>query len=232
MATKIADPRRAHPLPSHVLRIAHRGMPRRLPENTLPSFEAALAAGADGIELDVHATTDGVVVVHHDAALRDGTEIRRTTWDRLHLALLASGGRIPTLAEVCRLVGTRAELFVEIKGEAIEDAVADVLSHSTVTAAIHSFDHELIARLARHRLPLRLGLLLERPPVDVRALMERYGALDLWPERGIVSARLIRDVHAFAGRVIPWTVNDPIEAARLAEWGADGLCTDDVSMLG
>ena len=57
-------------MPDRPLRIAHRGMPRRLRENTLPSFAAALAAGADGIELDVHATSDGVVVVHHDAVSR------------------------------------------------------------------------------------------------------------------------------------------------------------------
>ena len=53
-------------------------MPRRERENTLPSFAAALAAGADGIELDVHCTADGVVVVHHDAFVDGGTEIAKT----------------------------------------------------------------------------------------------------------------------------------------------------------
>jgi glycerophosphoryl diester phosphodiesterase len=215
-----------------VLRIAHRGLPRRHPENSLPSFEAALALGADGIELDVHATADGVIVVHHDPALRDGTEIRRTVWSRVRERSIAPGVPIPTLDDVCRLVGARAELFVEIKGERIEDAVVDVLASHGGTAAIHSFDHALIGRLARRGVPHRLGVLVESELGDPRTAMERFGASDLWPERSVVSAQLVRAVHAFAGRVLPWTVNDPAEAARLIQWGVDGLCTDDVSLIG
>ncbi|HEV7991680.1 MAG TPA: glycerophosphodiester phosphodiesterase [Gemmatimonadaceae bacterium] len=215
-----------------MLRIAHRGLPRRHPENTLPSFEAAIALGADGIELDVHATSDGVVVVHHDPGLGDGTEIRRTTWQALRGVSGAPSASMPTLDEVCRLVGTRAELFVEIKGAGIEDAVVDVLRGYSGTAAIHSFDHALITRLARRGVPNRLGILVEDAPDDPRSLLEQAGATDLWPERRAVSARLVRDVHAAGGRVIAWTVNDPEEAQRMAELGVDGLCTDDVSLLG
>src|SRR6478672_7383303 len=107
------------------LRIAHRGMPRRERENTLPSFEAALAAGAQGIELDVHATADGVVVVHHDPVTGAGVQLATTRWAELNPAVGTSAGStpIPTLASVCDAVGQRAELFVEIKGDGIEEAV-------------------------------------------------------------------------------------------------------------
>ncbi|MEO8560690.1 MAG: glycerophosphodiester phosphodiesterase [bacterium] len=206
-------------------------MPLRFPENTLPSFEAALALGADGIELDVHATADGVVVVHHDPVLEDGREIRRTMWDQVRAARVAPDVGIPTLLEVCDVVRDRAELFVEIKGDGIEDAVVDVLRGHAGTAAIHSFDHMLIARLSRRGVPHRLGLLIENAPAEPRALMKRHGALDLWPERRVVTARLVSDVHAFGGRVFPWTVNDGTEAVRLIAWGVDGLCTDDVTIL-
>ena len=142
------------------LRIAHRGMPRRERENTLPSFAAALAAGAQGIELDVHATADGVVVVHHDEATSDGVEIARAPWIDLSPSRRRSGAtEIPTLASVCDLVAERAELFVEIKGEGIEEAVTAVLEGRSGTFAIHSFDHATIGRLARARVPYRLGLL-------------------------------------------------------------------------
>src|SRR3954447_25467665 len=106
------------------LRIAHRGMPRRKPENTLPAFAAALAAGAQGIELDVHATADGVVVVHHDPVTRDGVEIAAARWSDLNRndAPGSPGAVIPSLDAVCDLVTRRAELFVEIKGEGIEKA--------------------------------------------------------------------------------------------------------------
>jgi len=215
-----------------VLRIAHRGVPRRLPENTLPSFSAALALGANGIELDVHATSDGVVVVHHDAALADARTIERMQWRELREVEVAPGTTIPTLDDVCGLVGARAELFVEIKGETIEDMVVAVLGrHPATSAAIHSFDHALIARIARRTVGYRLGLLVEAEPEDACELLRRHGALDLWPERGLVTERLVGEVHACGGRVIPWTVNDPSEAARFARLGVDGLCTDDVSLL-
>jgi glycerophosphoryl diester phosphodiesterase len=214
-----------------VLRIAHRGLPRRLPENTIPSFLAALALGADGIELDVHETSDGVVVVHHDPALPDGSEIRRSTSEVLRSKPTAEGGAIPTLDDVCRRIGTSADLFVEIKGEGIEESVVAVLDRHDCRAAIHSFDHGLIGRLGRRGVTYRLGLLFEEAPLDPKREMESRGALDLWPERGLLTKALLDDVHAFGGRVIPWTVNDPAEAATFAAWGVDGVCTDDVSIV-
>jgi glycerophosphoryl diester phosphodiesterase len=213
------------------LRIAHRGLPRRFPENSLPSFEAALAAGADGIELDVHATSDGAVVVHHDARLRGGPEIRAATWEQVRAHRLAHDVKVPSLDDVCRLVGDRAELFVEIKGADIERAVLGALDDHAIRFAIHSFDHALIGRLSSLGAACPLGLLFESLPRDPSAALARYGAHDLWPEAGLVTERLVRDVHAAGGRVFPWTVNDAAAAARLAEWGVDGICTDDVSML-
>src|SRR3954468_7057588 len=119
------DPNRER-MPSP-LRVAHRGMPRLAPENSLPSFALALEAGAQGLELDVHATADGVVVVHHDPALRDGTVIARATAAAITSRELAPGTTLPTLAQLCDLVAGRAELFVEVKGEGIEQAVLEVL---------------------------------------------------------------------------------------------------------
>ena len=103
-------------------------MPRRERENTLPSFAAALAAGAQGIELDVHATADGVVVVHHDAVTSDGVEIAARSLERsepVPKTVWRDGNPDPGLG--CDLVAERAELFVEIKGEGIEEAVTAVL---------------------------------------------------------------------------------------------------------
>jgi glycerophosphoryl diester phosphodiesterase len=205
-------------------------MPRRLLENTLPSFSAALEEGADGIELDVHATADGVVVVHHDPVL-GGLEISRTTWPALRATELAPGVHIPTLREVCSLVAGGVELFVEIKGAAIETQVIDALRDYAGLAAIHSFDHALIGRLAHRGVRHRLGLLYDERPVRLTAAMQELGALDVWPDRRLVTQLLIDEVHAAGGRVIPWTVNDANEARRLASWRVDGVCTDDVTLL-
>jgi glycerophosphoryl diester phosphodiesterase len=215
--------------PATPMRIAHRGMPRREPENTLASFEAALRAGADGIELDVHATRDGAVVVHHDPGLRGGRAINEIDLASFHTARDDRG--IPTLAEVLELVADRAELFVEIKGAHIEEAVVLALSGYRGRAAMHSFDHETIGRVAAMRTGHRLGLLIEDPVADVEALLSRYGALDLWPQESLVTDALVEAAHRAGARVLPWTVNGPARMRELAAMGVDGLCTDDVSAM-
>src|SRR5918997_6417535 len=111
---------------------AHRGASAIHPENTLRAFQHALALGVDGIELDVHATADGIPVVIHDR------DVGRTTdgtgyVDEIQLARLQTfdagdGERVPTLAEVLELVGSAAHLDVEIKGSGVERAVLDVLA--------------------------------------------------------------------------------------------------------
>jgi glycerophosphoryl diester phosphodiesterase len=206
-------------------------MPRLERENTLASFRLALESGAQGIELDVHATEDGVVVVHHDAELASGKAIHLLTHREL-LERAAGKVEIPTLAEVCALVRGRAELFVEIKGGGIERQVELALEGYDGPVAIHSFDIALIERLAHSGTTFRLGVL---PPEDgsltVGDVMRRTGALDVWPHFPLVDAALVAEVHAAGGRVIPWTVNDREEARRLAALGVDGICTDDVTML-
>jgi len=213
------------------LRIAHLGMPRRERENTLPSFAAALSAGADGIELDVHATADGVVVVHHDPDVAGGAVIARTTWPVLRRSAADRGIEIPTLADVCALVGDSAELFVEIKGAGIERAVVAVLADHRGPSAIHSFDHATIRRLSQADRRLRLGLLFEERVSDVAALLEENGAHDAWPHYTLVDGPLVDAVHGAGGRVIAWTVNERRDVARLTALGVDGLCTDDVSLV-
>ncbi|MEO7457261.1 MAG: glycerophosphodiester phosphodiesterase [Gemmatimonadaceae bacterium] len=205
-------------------------MPRQAHENTLRAFALALDAGADGIELDVHATADGVVVVHHDGHLVTGRAI--ASLPSAQLGTLSSGDPIPTLEQVCELVDGRAELFVEIKGAGIEAAVASLLDSYGGECAIHSFDHALIERLHHARTAHTLGVLLdEGSRHDVAALMERCGASDVWPHHSLATADLASLVHARAGRVIAWTVNDRFLATSLAAAGIDGLCSDDVNLL-
>ena len=217
-------------MPVAPLRIAHRGMPRRLRENTLPSFAEALVHGAQGIELDVHATADGVVVVHHDAWSAEGLEIARTKWNELRRDTM-DGIAIPTLASVCELVGDRAELFVEIKGAAIEEPVLRVLGGHSGPMAIHGFDHAMIGRIAKLDPTIRLGLLFEEQVADVGAMLAAHGARDAWPHHSLADARMIDEVHALEGRVIVWTVNAPRDVRRVAALGVDGICTDDVTLL-
>jgi glycerophosphoryl diester phosphodiesterase len=209
--------------------VAHRGLPSREPENTLASFALALSEGAQGIELDVHVTRDDVVVVHHDPQLADGREIAA-----LALAQIRGGSGprdIPTLHEVLALVAGSAELFVEVKGAGIELKVAEALRGYAGSAALHSFDHAAIRRLADANVPWKRGILTEDYVADVPALLERHGATDYWPHHPLVTAAMTEAVHSCGGRVIPWTVNATSRMRELAALGVDGICTDDVRVL-
>lgn len=215
-------------MPPHPLRIAHRGLSRLARENTLPAFALALEAGADGIELDVHATREGKVVVHHDPVLREGMVIADETLAAIRLATDAA---VPTLEEVCELVAGRAELFVEIKGAGIEQQVLEVMRQYDGRFAIHSFDHALIGRLHRMDERVRLGVLFEDVTPDVAALMNATGARDVWPHAPLITGALVETVHGAGGRVIAWTINAASETERLTALGVDGLCGDDIRLF-
>ena len=213
------------------LKIAHRGMPGLARENTLPSFQLALDAGADGIELDVHATRDGVVVVHHDADLADGTRIAEQTFAELRRHEAAPGIAIPTLEEVCELAAGRATLFVELKGAGIEPRALDLMGSYAGEYALHSFDHEMIRRARALDSTVRLGILVEDSGTDVAGQLAHAGATDLWPHWPLVTPSLVAAAHGVGARVIPWTVNDAARAEWLASIGVDGLCGDDIRVF-
>ena len=217
------------PVTKFPLRIAHRGMPGLARENTLDGFALAISAGADGIELDVHATKDGIIIVHHDPVLQDGTKLARLA--RRELAAIPGAADIPELADVCALVAGQGTLFVEIKGAGIEEAVVRTLSAYEGDVAIHSFDHALIGRLHRMGVAYRLRIAIEDRVPDLPRLLRDSGALDVWPDHRLADAEMLGAVHQLGGRVIPWTVNDAADVERMVRFGVDGICTDDVSAL-
>ena len=220
--------------------VAHRGASRRRPENTLGAFAVALDLRADAIELDVHATADGVVVVHHDPVPHgyypDGRRERRPIAELRYVELSTlriAGESIPTLRDVLALVGQRAVVYVEIKGAGIERAVVDVVRASSARCAIHSFDHAAIGRVRMLAPEIPRGLLFDKGDGETMLReMAQYDARDLWPEASLIDAALVGAAHAAGARVVAWTVNDPQLAAYLAAIGTDALCTDDVPLVG
>lgn len=218
-------------------RIGHRGAKREHPENTIAAFRTAFARGADAIELDVHATKDGTVIVHHDPILGpafgdlSGVPVVELTWERIARATPSAALRIPDLREVLGIVPAGGTVYVEIKGAGIEEHVATALSNTRVRCAVHSFDHGAIERMRAIAPTIPRGILFDHPPEDVERSMRLAGARDVWPEAGLIDRSLVTRVHAAGGRVIAWTVNDATLAKALVELGVDGLCSDDVRLL-
>jgi len=182
-----------------------------------------------GIELDVHATKDGVVVVHHDPNIRHGPLINTLTLTELHRYPLAPGVEIPTLAAVLDRMAKATPppvVYVEVKGKGIEEAVVEVLEYAKVPTAVHAFDHRVAARVTSLDPSIPTGILLDCYLVDPAAALQAAGARDYWLQWAFIDRDLVRRVHDGGGRVIAWTVNDPADFAVLDALGVDGICSD------
>lgn len=219
---------------ARVERVAHRGSPRERLENTLEGFLLAIEHGADAIELDVHCTADRRVVVFHDDSI-GGRAIATMDWGELSRIDLGGGVRIPTLAQVFDDVGDRATVYVELKGDRIETEVLGVARRHGRRFALHSFDHDAIARVGRLAPDVRRGVLLDRgladPPAALRAAVASTGVSDVWPHWSLVNEELTGLAHESGLRVITWTVNTRDVAEAVLRAGVDGICTDDVRLL-
>lgn len=215
--------------------ISHRGAHQTLPENSVPAFLRAIELGADAIELDVHATSDGVLVVHHDDSVNavdaPVVPIAEISAAELKRYPLADGVEIPTLDEVLAAVGDAAVVYVEIKAPRIEPLVVRSVRESSARCAIHSFDHR-ISRAVRDLLPaIPTGVLQVARHIDPIQPLRDAGARDLWQDVSFIDEELVARAHLANARVIAWTSNDPAQWKTLMRIGVDGICTDRIAEI-
>jgi glycerophosphoryl diester phosphodiesterase len=214
---------------SRPLVIAHRGASAVELENSLAAFRAAGRLGADGVELDIHATKDGALVVHHDATIA-GVFIPQASAAEVRALRLSNGEPPPLLEEALAAVDPRLRVYVELK---TLPAACDIRLLAALDAgphpagyAVHSFDHRLVARLGRVRPTLPRGVLSASYPIRPLVPLTDAGAVAFWQERSLVDLDLSAMLHLAGAQLIVWTVDEPPEMRRLAGLGADGLCTN------
>ena len=236
--------------------MGHRGAAGVAPENTLASFRAAIDAGADVLEMDVHATSDGhLVVIHDDAVDRttDGAgEVRAMTLEAIR-ALDASAKfvvydgetaagfdgplRVPTLEEV--LVAFPTALFnIELKqGEPSVEAafIALLEAHGALDRTLLAAESAPIMRRLRELRPDALtGMSAEDAfgflmPVDAATYRSPGHALQvpvLFGDMPIITKETVARAHALGMEVHAWTIDDPAEMESLLDLGVDGLITN------
>jgi len=207
--------------------IAHRGASGHAHENSPSAFRKAVELGADGVELDVHATTDGTLLVHHDAEVKGIGRIGDLPRSAFEKYRLPNGEPIPTLAEALSLLSGLA-VWVEVKTlpPAYDaDLVRALESGPTPERyAVHGFDHRIVERLGERRPGLHRGVLLASYLLDNLAVLKSAGADTLWMETHLIDLELVRLVQGAGGRVVAWTANDEREIRRLVSLGVDGIC--------
>jgi glycerophosphoryl diester phosphodiesterase len=235
---------------SAFLKIAHRGYSSRYPENTLPAFEGAVAAGADMIELDVRLSRDGELVVIHDATI-DRTSNGRGRMADLTLAELrrfsypnamTAFGRvpIPTLAEVIDRVGAQVTLNVEIKGRrsgsaGMERLIAALLRRKGAVdrVIVSAFDRRALVEMKRADGQVRTGLLYDRGWRRFGEDVRRLGVYSVHPRLSAIDAEALRWVHSEGVRVFPWVAKDrgDVDRCRAADF-IDGVMVNDLALFG
>jgi glycerophosphoryl diester phosphodiesterase len=222
--------------------IAHRGASAYEPENTLAAYALAVEQGADMIEIDLHRTRDGAIVITHDADLRrlgvDGV-IADLTLDEVRSveAGRASTGseKVPTLEEVLDGFGRRIGFNLELKWSPAGDYAG--LEAATLAALetrglgdsilFSSFRDSILARLRAACPAARLATLVD--PRHADRMLERaeaVGSEALNPHFLLVTGELVRDAHAAGLAVYPYTVDDAEQMKRLLDLGVDGLFTN------
>jgi len=209
---------------SRPLLLGHRGAraTRMIPENTIESFDLALAHGCDGFEFDVRKTADGRAVICHDPVV-DDVEISKAGPGSLET--------LPTLKEVLTRYAGKAFLDIELKVPGLEHSLLSTLRMATPRRGfvVSSFLPEVLDKLAVIDQSLPLGLLSETPSQLAR--WRNAPAQWILPHFTQIDVSLCKAVHAAGKKIFAWTVNDREGMRRLGSWGIDGLISDDTELL-
>ncbi|MEU2064516.1 glycerophosphodiester phosphodiesterase family protein [Streptomyces sp. NPDC013455] len=212
------------------LTIGHRGVMGVEPENTLRSFVAAQRAGLDLIELDLHLSKDGALVVMHDAEVDRTTDgsgpIADKTLAELRALDAGRGERVPVFEEVLEAVPT--PLQAEIKDVAAARALAEVMRARDLTARVEvsSFHDEAVAEIARLVPGVRTALIASRYGTDVVDRAVAVGAATVCLNIRRLTLEIVEHARASGLRIIGWVVNtqDHLRLVRALE--LDGATTD------
>jgi glycerophosphoryl diester phosphodiesterase len=206
------------------LLLGHRGcrVSTSARENTPASFDIALEHGCDGFEFDVRLTGCGRSVVCHDPKV-DGVPVAEATASQLL--------DLPLLEDVLQRYSQRAFLDIELKVPGLESKVLNSLREYRLEEdyVVSSFLPEVVTELKTRSAKVQAGMICDKP-----------GQLACWrettveyviPHYSLVTRKLVEELHGAGTKVLTWTVNDKKAMQRLADWGVDGIISDDTELL-
>ena len=222
-------------MPSRPLVLAHRGANRLVRENTVDAFVRARELGADGVELDVRRTADGVLIVHHDAAVegvgllveQPFAEVRAARpWLPTRVeALDACAGWLVTVAVKCSRWEPDAD-----PDNAVARAAVDLVRARELDVVFSSFDLATVDAVRAYAPELPTGFLVHGSDLEIAAAVARsHGHEWLHPDRASVLAApdaALAHVRRNDLHVDVWTVDDPDEMKVLAAAGVDAIITN------
>jgi len=220
-----------------MLKIAHRGAKGYEPENTLKSFQKALDLNADGIELDVHLSSDGDIIVIHDETIDRTTNgkglVNNFSLAELKTFLIDGEYQIPTLNEVFDLVNKKCLINIELKGlgtagkvvALIEEYIADK-NWNYVHFIVSSFDWNMLQETSNLNSNIAIGVLTEEDIDKAVAFAELIQAEAINPDYQLLNAENVKQIQEKGFLVLPWTVDKEEDIQRIKSYNVDGIISD------
>lgn len=239
----------------NVMNIAHRGASSYAPENTLLAFQKAIDLGANYLELDLHLSKDGHMVVIHDNTVNrttNGTgkisELNLIELKELdagsHKGIQFKGEKVPELKEVFDLVqNDEIKLIIEVKkGSGIEEKLISLIINYQLQnrVILKSFDLEVLQKLKKLApdIPQLLVYVTNFSFIDLVVgarpyffALENWSGLYLQEHQFFVNQKDIENIHNRGHKLIAWGVNSLERMDKLIEMGVDGIETDYPDLL-
>ncbi len=217
--------------------MGHRGAMGCEPENTLRAIRYALDLGVGAVEVDVHLSRDGRLVVIHDQRLERTTNgqgrVRDWTFAELRTLDAGKGEPILSLEEVAELVRGRAHLVVELKPPEAAPALLRFFQEHELFAHAHliSFWHPAIKALKEQEPRLPTGILLVGCPVDPVGLARAALANALFLQYAYVTSELVEKVHAQGLKIFAWNIDTVDDFKPYQDMDLDGIGSNRPDIL-
>lgn len=217
--------------------IAHRGASGSWPENSLLAFAKALEAGVSWLELDIHRSADGELVVIHDSTLQRTSNGRGTvssmSLKELQRFDIGQGEKVPLLAKVLDLAAGKATVNIELKGAGVAIPLAKLLrqridgqQQSAGNFLASSLNEKELILFAEQLPQVRVAPVSDCPDLHTWQLANRLNAWSVHLEKGAVDQQVISEARRHKRKLLAYTVNAPDEVERLKVLGIDGVFSD------
>lgn len=214
-----------------ILKIGHRGAKGYEPENTLISFEKAIDLNVDVIELDVHLSLDGELIVIHDETIDRTSKGKGFVQQFTALELKKFG--IPTLTEVLNLVNRSCFINIELKGIGTAKPVLDLINLFILEKnwnyndfLVSSFDWKMLEEVQSLNPNIRIGVINEESIEDALAIAKKIKGFSIHPDYSLLSKENVALMQENGFEVYPWTVNSEEAIQKIKSFNVNGIISD------
>ena len=214
-----------------MLKIGHRGAKGYEPENTLISFEKAIELNVDGIELDVHLSLDGELMVIHDETIDRTTNEKGFVKNFTGSQLKEFG--IPKLIEVFELVNRNCFINIELKGIGTAKPIVGLISNYILNKnwnytdfLVSSFDWKMLEEVHWLNPKIRIGVLTEENVEDALAFAKKIKPFSIHPDYRLLTTENVVLMQENGFEIFPWTVNSTEDIQKIKSLNVNGIISD------